>query len=255
MLIDSHCHLDYDEFADLDNILIRAKESGVSKILIISTKISSLGAIMRILPKDDMLSASVGVHPLYVSEEDLVTPDELIALSYGKKVVAFGETGLDYYHNSKYKNLQKQSFKNHIIASQATNMPLIIHSRNACDDILEMLKSSINTKAFPGVIHCFTHDMEFAKNVLKMGFYISFSGIVTFQNSKSIQEVAKNMPIDRLLIETDAPYLAPHPHRGKVNEPSFVKYVAQYIAELRGLKYEDFCYIVKENFQKLFTKG
>lgn len=255
MLIDSHCHLDFPDFEqDFDGVLDRAREAGVVRFISISTKLSGFNKLIKIAAKADDIYCSLGVHPCSVHTEGVVKLEHLVSLSHGRKVVAFGETGLDYYHNPETKELQKESFLNHIKASQETGLPLIVHTRDAEDDTYEILKSALAEKQFPCILHCFTGTMEFAQKCLELGCTISFSGIVTFKNATSLQEIAKIIPIERLLVETDAPYLAPTPMRGKRNEPAFVKYTAQFIADLKGVPYNDFCATLAKNFNELFKK-
>jgi TatD DNase family protein len=255
MLVDSHCHLDYDVFDDQQGYLARARQNDVAKMLTISIKLSQFQKVMKAAAADEGIFASVGVHPLHVHEESIASVDELVALTVGRKVIALGESGLDYHYGFETMELQKQSFNNHIAAAQETMLPLVVHTRDAADDTLKMLETAMAAKEFSGVIHCFTQDMEFAKRALDMGFYISFSGIVTFASAKEIQEVVRTMPLHRMLLETDAPYLAPVPYRGQSNEPAFVKSIAEFVAQLRGIEYQELCNITTDNFHHLFKKS
>jgi TatD DNase family protein len=254
MLVDSHCHLDHDMFDDLPHYINRAHEAGVSKMLTISTSLGNFQKVMRAASASQDIFASVGVHPLHVHEEPLASTGEIVALTAGAKVVAIGETGLDYHYNSETKELQKLSFIHHIKAAQTTGLPLIVHTRDAAFDTLQILRTAMKAKQFTGVIHCFTQDLDFAMQSLEMGLYISFSGIVTFSNAQVIQQVAKTIPLQRMLVETDAPYLAPIPHRGKNNEPAFVTHVAKFIADLREVPYNHVCEVTTHNFNQLFNK-
>lgn len=255
MLIDSHCHLDFPDFEqDFDGVLARAREAGVIRFISISTKLRELNKIAKVSAKGNDIYYSIGVHPCEVHIEGTPSSEHLIALSGGDKAVAFGETGLDYYHNPETKDLQRESFLNHIRASQTTGLPLIVHTRDAEEDTYDILQSAIKEQFFPCILHCFTGSMQFAQQCLALGFTISFSGIVTFKNATSLHDIAKYVPINRMLVETDAPYLAPTPMRGKRNEPAFVKHTAQYIADLKGIPYDDFCATLAKNFFELFKK-
>jgi TatD DNase family protein len=243
---------DYDS---TDNIIARADDANVKYLQTICTRLDHFENILSIAKKYENVFASVGVHP---SEVEEVTPAKtLIDLAKDKKVIGLGETGLDYFYNkdAKHQNMQRESFGQHIIASQENNLPVIIHSRDAEDDMLNILKDGKNHKEFPGLIHCFTSSKEVAVKMLDLGMYISISGIVTFKNAVALQEAAKFIPLDRMLIETDSPYLAPVPKRGKTNEPSYTKYVAEFIADLKGISAEDVAGQTTDNFFKLFSKA
>lgn len=234
MIIDSHCHLNYLKLDDisLEKVIDNAKEAGIEKIVSIAVAWDEIADIERITENFDNVYHSVGVHP---SELDSYQPsvDDIIARSQHKKCVAIGETGLDYYYNGEEtKKAQKIKFVNHMQAANDVKKPVIIHTRSAKQDTLDILKSE-NVEGCGGILHCFTEDYDMAKKALDMGMYISFSGILTFKNAKDIQETAKKLPLDRILIETDAPYLTPVPLRGKPNYPEYVKYVAQFLADLK----------------------
>jgi TatD DNase family protein len=255
MLVDSHCHLEFPDFKDdFDQILKKASDANVAKMLTISTSISDFASVIKVAGKSPHIFASVGLHPENVVSEPIMESASIVALCAGEKVIGIGETGLDYHYDNHDKRLQKLSFIEHIKAAQATGLPLIIHTRDAGDDTIGIM-AEFKDKPYNAVIHCFTETLEFAKAALNLGFYISFSGIVTFKNAVAIQEVAKFVPVERILVETDAPFLAPTPYRGKRNEPSYVVDTAKFIADLKNVEYKDFCDITTSNFYKLFTKA
>ncbi|RYE06323.1 MAG: TatD family deoxyribonuclease [Rickettsiaceae bacterium] len=255
MLIDSHCHLDLlAKEEDLQAIIKRARESGVEILQTICTKLSDTEEIIKIIEKFDIVYGSVGVHPSEVKENEIVNYNDLINIAKHPKIIGLGETGLDYYHATSSKAAQITSFIEHIKAAKVLQLPVIIHTRDAEEDTLSILQEEMKYISFPALIHCFTASMAFAKQVLDLGLYISISGIVTFKNAKELQEIVRFIPIDRLLIETDSPYLAPVPMRGKRNEPAFVKHVAQHIAELKNIDIEQLHELTKANFFKLFSK-
>ena len=258
--VDSHCHLDLMDLSDFDdqmnNVIESAKEMQVTDILSISVDLDSLDRILestRIYPN---VHASVGLHPCH-SPEVITSVDELISLSNDPKIIAIGETGLDYHMNYGLDplednfNWQRERFRLHIRAAIKTQKPLIIHTRDARQDVIAILQEE-NAHLVGGIMHCFVEDLETAEKALEMGFYISFSGIVTFKNAKDIQAVAKIVPDDRILIETDSPYLAPVPRRGKKNQPAYVSYVAEYLAELRATSLEEFAAMTRANYYRLF---
>ena len=251
MFVDSHCHLNFPDFADrLPEIYQRMADNQVSHALCISVDLDSFPEVLAIAESRDKLFASVGVHPDY---EDCTEPtvEKLVELASNPKVVAIGETGMDYYRTPGPLEWQRQRFRVHIRAARATNKPLIIHTRAASEDTLRIMAEE-NAHEPSGVMHCFTESLDVAKAAMDMGFYISFSGIVTFKNAKELKEVAKAVPLERMLIETDAPYLAPVPHRGKTNEPGFVKHVAEEIARLKDVSVEEVGNITSRNFFDLF---
>jgi TatD DNase family protein len=251
MFIDSHCHLNFPDFADrLPEIYQHMQASQVSHALCISVDLESFPAVLAIAEGRDNLYASVGVHP---DHDDCVEPTvaELVRLASHPKVVAIGETGMDYYRTPGPLAWQQARFRVHIRAARETGKPLIIHTRAAAEDTLRIMAEEKAGEA-GGVMHCFTESLEVARAAMDMGFQISFSGIVTFKNAKDLKEVAKAVPLDRMLIETDAPYLAPVPHRGKVNEPAYVAHVAEEIARLKGTSVEAVGEITSRNFRQLF---
>jgi len=255
MLIDSHCHLDKLDLSPYQNdfscFMAEADKQKIEHMLCISIDLEAYPAMCDLVAPYPNISLSVGVHP-NVDEGQDPTADELIALAGNPRVVAIGETGLDYFRSEGDLAWQHKRFINHIEASKATKKPLIIHTREARDDTLRMLKEN-GADQVGGVIHCFTEDWDFAQQAMDLNFYISFSGIVTFKNAKAIQDVAKKVPADRYLIETDSPYLAPSPFRGKSNYPIYVQHVAQYVADLRETSFDTVSQQSNENFRRLFN--
>jgi TatD DNase family protein len=256
MLIDSHCHLDRLDLKPYENDFACLMESiraeNIEHLLCIAIDLEAYPAMRKLVADYDDISVTVGVHP-NENEGHEPTVEELIELGKDEKVIAIGETGLDYFRSEGDLTWQKDRFRNHIHAAKALKKPLIIHTREANHDALEMLHDE-NAGEISGIIHCFTEDWGFAKRALDLNFYISFSGIVTFNSAKQIQEVAKKIPADRFLIETDSPYLAPVPHRGRPNYPQYVKHVAQTVADLRGTSLNSVADLSTRNFYTLFNK-
>jgi TatD DNase family protein len=256
-LVDSHCHLDMLDLApdngQLDSILSRAKLNGIGHMLNVCVTLADFGTVLNTAKKYDHVSASVGMHP---NEEPntIIDFDTLLMNAKEKKVVAIGETGLDYFRSEGNLSWQHERFRQHIAVAKQVNKPLIIHTRAAKEDTLQIMRDEKANEA-SGVMHCFTEDWEFAKKALEMNFYISFSGIVTFKNAQELQTVAKNIPLDKMLIETDSPYLAPNPYRGKPNEPAYVRYVAEHIAQLRDISLEELAHHTTNNFFTLFKEA
>lgn len=252
-LVDSHCHLDMldltPEAGDLSKIITRAQENGVQHILNVCVKLTDFPTVLKTAQAYPFVSASVGLHPNEQSEE--TDTDTLIKLAQPKKVIAIGETGLDYFRSTGDVEWQRNRFRAHIRAAKATQKPLIIHTREAKEDTIKLMQEE-RAQDIGGVMHCFTEEWSIAEKALEMGFYISFSGIVTFKNAAVIQDTARKTPIDRILIETDSPYLAPNPYRGKPNEPGYVRHTAEYIAALRNISLEDFAEQTTTNFFTLF---
>lgn len=251
MLVDSHCHLDFPGLAErLPDVLARMAEQGVAGALCIAVNLEDFPRVLAVAGQAENLYATVGVHPEYsdVSEPDAAT---LIALAAHPKVVGIGETGLDYYWHKDQPEWQRQRFRTHIEAAHACGKPLIVHTRDSAADTVRLLREA-DAGQVGGVMHCFTENWEIARQALDLGFHLSFSGIVTFKNALQVKEVATKCPLDRLLVETDAPYLAPTPYRGKPNEPAYVRYVAEEIARLRGLPVEAIARATTDNFQSLF---
>lgn len=255
MFIDSHCHLDRLEFAklgmDLSGALDKARERGVHHFLCIGVDLETAPQVLAAAEAHNDVSASIGVHPLHI---DSLEPEieKLVEMAAHPKVVAIGETGLDYHYGDEKPADQQRRFRKHIEAANRTNLPLIVHTRDARADTLKMLRDE---KANGGVLHCFTEDWAMAEAALALGFYISFSGIVSFANAKELRDVANRVPLDRLLIETDSPWLAPVPYRGKTNQPAYVVDVAATIAGLRGISIEEVGAQTTKNFQRLFGVG
>ncbi len=260
MLIDSHCHLDFPDYAeDRDEVIQRARAQGVGTMLTISTKLTSFPAVRAIAESDPDIYCSVGIHPHEAASEDgggaRADAARLVELSGHPKVIGIGETGLDYYYEHAPRDIQARSFRAHIDAARRTGLPLIVHARDADEDGAAILRDEYGQGAFSGLLHCFSSSRALADAALELGFYISFSGIVTFKNATDVRETAKAVPLDRLLVETDAPYLAPVPNRGKRNEPGFVAHTAAQVANLRGIPASDLAATTTANFFRLFTKA
>jgi TatD DNase family protein len=254
-LVDSHCHLNMKEFKDdLDLVLDNARNNGVKYLQTICTKISDYSEIINIIEKHDHIYGSFGIHPHEANDYLDLTLESIVQYVSHKKIIGIGETGLDYYYEYSNPSNQKISFEKHIHASRETKLPIIIHTREADDDTISMIESEMQNGQFTGLIHCFTSSKNLAKKVLDLGFYISISGIVTFKNAIDLQEIVKWLPLDRILVETDSPYLSPIPFRGKRNEPAFVKNVAEFISKLKNIDYEQTQEATSKNFMTLFSK-
>lgn len=252
MLIDSHCHLDFPELqADLPGVLERMRANGVTHALTISTTLETFPAVHAVAKSQPNLWCTAGVHPDEQRDGREVTLEELVRMADDPKVVAIGETGLDYFRVEGDTEWQRERFRTHIRAARRTGKPLVVHTRAAAQDTLRIMREE-NAREVGGVMHCFTETWDVAEGAMALGFHISFSGIVTFKNAKDLKEVAKRVPLDRMLVETDSPYLAPVPHRGKSNQPAFVKHVAEEIANLRGISFEDVARATTQNFFRLF---
>jgi len=255
MLVDSHCHLDFPDFAEeRDDIIARAKAAGVERMVTISTRVRRFPEILAIAEAYPEVYCSVGTHPHQAAEELDVTVDELVAHAKHPKVVAIGEAGLDYFYDYGPREAQAQGLRTHIAAARITQLPLVIHARDADEDMAAILTEEMGKGAFPFVLHCFSSGRRLAEVGLELGGYISFSGILTFKKSEEIRAIAGDVPRDRMLVETDAPYLAPPPHRGKRNEPAFVKHTAKVLAETVGVSEDEIAAITTENFFRLFNK-
>lgn len=251
MLVDSHCHLNFPELlANLPAIKQAMQDNQVGHALCISVTLPDFPQVLALAEENENFYASVGVHPDY---EDIQEPtvDELIKLANHPKVIAIGETGLDYFRLTGDLEWQRTRFRTHIRAAIATGKPLVIHTRNSPEDTLRIMREE-NAQQVGGVMHCFTESLDVALEAIALGFYISFSGIITFKNAHTIKEVAKHVPLDRILVETDSPYLAPTPYRGKTNQPSYVKHVAEEVANLRGISFDELAAATTENFFRLF---
>lgn len=255
-MIDSHCHLNYKGLIEeRDAVISRAREAGISGMLNISTREREWADIIAVAESHADIWASVGIHPHEADAHVDVDTEKLIAAAQHPKVIGIGETGFDYYYDHSDRAQQQASFRAHIAASRETGLPLIVHTRDAEEDTLSILRQEMGKGAFPGLIHCFTASGAFADAVLELGFSISISGIVTFKNARELQEVAARLPSSSLLIETDAPFLAPVPHRGKTCEPAFVADTARFLATLRGVPLEELTATTTANFYALFTKA
>jgi TatD DNase family protein len=253
-LVDSHCHLNFPELQEnLAEIKQAMQNNGVSHALCISVTLPDFPQVLALAENNANFYASVGVHPDYENIQE-PTVDELLRLANHPKIIAIGETGLDYFRLTGDLEWQRTRFRTHIRAAIACGKPLVIHTRNAAEDTLRIMREE-HAELVGGVMHCFTESVEVAEQAIALGFYISFSGIVTFKNASSIKEVAKQVPLNRLLVETDSPYLAPMPYRGKTNQPSYVKYVAEEIAKLRGISFEEVAAASTENFFRLFKQA
>ena len=255
MLVDSHCHLDFPDFAEeRDDVVARALDVGVARMVTISTRVRQFDAVRAIAEAYDPVYCSVGTHPHNAAEELDVTTEHLVRLAEHPKVVAIGEAGLDYFYDRSPREAQQQSFRNHIAAARETGLPLVIHSRDADDDMIAILSDEMGKGAFPALLHCFSSGRDLALAGIELGLYVSFSGILTFKKSEELRAIAAELPRDRLLVETDAPYLAPVPNRGKRNEPSFVAHTARVLAETVGATEDDIGDETTENFFRLFSK-
>ena len=252
-MIDSHCHLDHEPLlSDLSNIIKRSKNVGIKKLLTISTSLESFTRVKNIINKDDIIFGTIGIHP-HETNQNLVSSKTIVKnFNENIKIIGIGETGLDFYYNNSDRNKQIKSFNEHIKASIETNAPLIIHSRNAEDDTFEILNRYKNDN-LKILMHCFTGSKIFAEKLLNLNAFFSASGIITFKNSKELQEIFKFLPLNKILIETDSPFLAPVPNRGKKNEPSFIDYTAQKLAELKNISKAELIKITTDNFNKLFS--
>jgi TatD DNase family protein len=255
MLIDTHCHLDYPDLAvEVEAVLSRANAAGVTRCITISTHVSRTATYRALAESHENVYFSVGTHPHYADQELDITVDQLVALSNHPKCVAIGEAGLDYHYDKSPREAQALGLHNHIAASRRTQLPLVIHARAADEDMIRILGSETAKGAFPAVLHCFSSGPELAKRGIELGMYLSMSGILTFKASGELREIAKSAPLDRLLIETDAPYLAPMPHRGKRNEPAFCRHTAEVLAELKGISLEELAFATTANAERLFSR-
>lgn len=255
MLIDSHCHLDFPEFAaDLHSILQRAARAGVTRLITINTRIRRFPQLLELAERFPGVSCTVGTHPHNAAEEDGISADDIVALVTHPKVVGIGEAGLDYYYDKAPREAQTRGLRTHIEASRRTNLPLVIHARNADADMANILEVEYARGAFSAVLHCFSSGAELARRGLALGFYLSFSGILTFKNTEDLRAIATDAPVDRILVETDAPYLAPGRFRGKRNEPSYVVETARVLSELKGISIEALSQITSQNTERLFWK-
>lgn len=256
MLIDSHCHLEYEGLVDDQaGVLARARKAGVGGFLNISTRQSEWSQVVGTAERESDVWASVGIHPHEADAHEDLGREVLLEATGNPRVVAIGESGLDYYYDNSKRETQQALFRMHIDVARETGLPLIIHTRDAEDDTAAILEDELGKGAFPALIHCFTASREFGRKVLDMGLTISLSGIVTFKNAKELQEIAAELPGDRMLVETDSPFLAPIPHRGRKCEPAFVRDTAEFVAGLRDEPFEALAQRTSDNFRRLFTKA
>lgn len=256
MFVDSHCHLDFKDFdADRQEVLGRARAAKVAMMLTISTKITEAAEIIALAEAHDELACSIGIHPHEAGAQPHTSAAQLVELARHPKVIGIGETGLDYYYEHSPREAQQKNFRAHIEAARLSGLPLIVHARDADEDTADIMEDEMGKGAYPALIHCFTAGPELARRALDMGCYISISGIATFNSAKQLRQTIETIPLERLLIETDAPFLAPVPHRGKRNEPSFVADTAAALAALKGVSVEQLAQATSDNFFTLFTKA
>jgi TatD DNase family protein len=255
MLIDSHCHLDFPDFAaELDAVVARARAAGIARMVTISTRVKRHAEVVAIAERFPEVYCSVGTHPHYAHEELDVTAADLVARTQYPKVVALGEAGLDYHYDNSPRQAQERGFRSHVAAARQTGLPLVIHSREADDDTARILEEETGKGAFAAVLHCFTGGPDLARRAVALGLFISFTGILTFKNSQALRAIAAELPADRILLETDAPYLAPGKFRGKRNEPAYVVETAKVLAETRGVSFDEIAKQTTANFFRLFGK-
>lgn len=256
MLVDHHCHLDFPDFApELDQVVARAREAGVGTMVTISTRIREFDKVLAVAERFDDVYCSVGTHPHNAHEELDIPLEKLIELTRHPKVVAVGEAGLDYYYKHSTPEAQAEGFRRHIAAARETGLPLEIHTRDADEDTIAILEDEHQKGAFPAVLHCFTGGRKLAMRALELGLYVSFSGVITFKKNDALREIARDVPLDRLLVETDAPFLAPDPFRGKRNEPSYVVRTAAALATVKGISNEELARATSDNFFRHYKKA
>jgi TatD DNase family protein len=255
MLVDSHCHLDFTDFdADRDAVVTRARAAGVGTLVTISTRVRRFAALKSMASRYERIFCSIGTHPHNAAEEPDVTVDDLVAIAADPIVVAIGEAGLDYHYDNAPRPAQLEGFRRHIAAARITQLPLVIHARDADADIGATLQTESGKGTFPAVLHCFSSGRDLARLGVELGHYVSFSGILTFKNSDELRAIAAEVPLERLLVETDAPYLAPVPHRGRRNEPAYVVETAKVLGDVKGVDADTLAAATTENFFRLFTK-
>lgn len=255
MLVDSHCHLDFPDFEEeLPDVINRAEAAGISRLVTICTRVAKFRQVLAVAERFDNVYCSVGTHPHNSHEELDVTADHLVDLAAHPKVVAIGEAGLDYFYQKDHAHAQAQSLRVHIDAARRTGLPLVIHSRDADEDMIAILEEETGKGGFPAVLHCFSSGRELMERGVALGLYVSFSGILTFKRSEELRAIAADVPMDRLLVETDAPYLAPQPWRGKRNEPSYVAHTCEILAGVKGVSDKEMRSVTTENFFRLFSK-
>jgi TatD DNase family protein len=255
MLIDSHCHLDFPDFAaELDAVVGRARAAGIARMVTICTRVARHGEVLAIAERFPDVFCSVGTHPHYAHEELDISAADLVARARNAKVVALGEAGLDYHYDNSPRDAQQRGFRTHIAAARQSGLPLVIHSREADADTARILEEEAGQGAYPAVLHCFTGGEDLARRAIALGLFISFTGILTFRNSEKLRAIAAELPADRILVETDAPYLAPGRHRGKRCEPAYVVETANVLAQARGVSFDTIAQQTTENFFRLFAK-
>ncbi|NWG26172.1 MAG: TatD family hydrolase [Pseudorhodoplanes sp.] len=255
MLVDSHCHLDFPDFGnDLDALVARARAAGIGRMVTISTRVARLDGLLAIAERYPDVFCTVGTHPHHAAEEPDVTTADLVARTRHPKVVGIGEAGLDYHYDCSPRDAQEAGFRRHIAAARETGLPLVIHTREADEDTTRILEEEMGKGAFPAVLHCYTGGRALALRAVELGLYVGFTGIVTFKKSDDLRAIAAALPADRILVETDAPYLAPGKFRGKRNEPAYVVEVAKSLAETRGVSFDELARQTTENFHRLFSR-
>lgn len=255
MLVDSHCHLDFPDFADtLDEVVARARGAGIGHMLTIATKLSTFPGVLAVAERFADISCTVGIHPHEASTEPETDAETLVRIAQHPKIVGFGETGLDYFYEHASRAAQERSFRVHIAAAREAGLPLVIHTRDADEDTARIIREEMGKGAFPALLHCFTSGRALAETAIELGLFISFSGILTFKNAAELRAIAADVPLERLLVETDSPYLAPVPMRGKRNEPAFVAHTARLLAAVKGVSAETLAEATAANFFQLFTK-
>jgi TatD DNase family protein len=256
IIVDSHCHLDFPDFeGEIPDLVARANDAGVKRMVTICTKLKNEPSVRKIAEEHEAVYYAAGTHPMSAASEPLASVDQLIEISQHPKMVGIGETGLDYHYTAESAEIQKTSLKIHIEAARETNLPLIIHSRAADEDMAAILKDEFKKGQYKCVMHCFSSSVELAKLSLELGFYLSMSGIITFKKSEELRSIFKLAPIDQVLVETDSPYLSPVPFRGKRNEPSYTAHTAEVGATIYGVDYKTFAYQTTKNFNRLFSKA
>lgn len=256
MIVDSHCHLDFPDFTDdLPGVLDRAEAAGVGRVVTISTRVARYDVYRALAESDPRVFFTVGTHPHNAADEPDTAPAELVRLSRHPRCVAIGEAGLDYHYDKSPRDVQRSVFRTHIAAARESGLPLVIHAREADDDMISILSDEMREGRFDAVLHCFSSSQALAQVGVELGLYVSFSGILTFKRSEELREIARGVPRDRLLVETDAPYLAPQPHRGKRNEPAYTALTAQVLAETIGVSLDEVAKITTANFERLFRKA
>jgi TatD DNase family protein len=255
MLVDSHCHLDFPHLSDqMDDVLTRAKDAGIGTLVTICTRVRKFDQVLAIAEAHEHIFCSVGTHPHNAEEERDISLEEILALAAHPKVVAIGEAGLDYHYDNAPREDQEKGFRTHIAAARETGLPLVIHSRDADEDTSRILSEEMDKGAFTAVLHCFTAGAELARKGVELGLYVSFSGVLTFKKSDALRKIAASLPMDRVLVETDAPYLSPEPVRGRKNEPANVVHTAAKLAEVKGVSNEEIARATTENFHRLFSR-